>query len=135
MPRDPSGANMGWLNNLIDGVGIAQHKTAVESFLKEYVGLELPPSEMDRFTPLIAAGYHDGKSQADIGLKIATAYYANACEGDAQDREAASRIFMKLNMALSIAVVSGVELADVEEMKLVVRHSTQQRLLRSTQLR
>ena len=69
-------------------------------------------------------------SGADVILKMATAFYAHACVGSAQDRLAAKRIFMALEFAIPAAVVAGaISPAGAQELRIVVRHSTQQRML------
>lgn len=122
---------MGFFGNLIEGAGIAKHKTAVDAFLKRAVGLDLPPSQLDSFTPLIAAGYREGSSIEDIGLKIATAFYSRACTGTAADRGLADRLYLKLQFAIGASAASGaISAVATEEFEAIVRHYTQQRLLR-----
>ena len=122
---------MSFVGNMIERAGIAKHKAAVDSFLKRVVGLDLSSSQVDRFMPLIAAGYREGCSVEDIALKIATAFYAKACEGSARERAIAERLFIKLQFAIGASAASGaISPESSEEFQTVVRHSTQQRLLR-----
>ena len=122
---------MSFFGNLIEGAGIAKHKGAIDSFLKRVVGLDLPSSQLDRFTPLIAAGYREGSSVEDIALKIATAFYAKACQGSERERAMAERLFIKLQFAIGASAASGaISPESAEEFRIVMRHSTQQRLLR-----
>jgi len=122
---------MSFFGNLIEGAGVARHKRWVEDFLKRYIGLNLPSAQLQRFTPLIAAGYREGSSVEDIALKIATAFYANACEGSARERAIAHQMFIKLQFAIGASVASGAITPETaEEFHVVVRHATQQRLLK-----
>jgi hypothetical protein len=122
---------MGFFGKLIEGVGIAKHKTAVEAFLKRVVGLDLPPSQVDSFTPLIAAGYREGSSIEDIALKIATAFYAKACTGSTADRAVADRLLIKLQFAIGASGASGAISAEAtKEYQQVVSSYTQRRMLR-----
>ena len=121
---------MGFFGNLIEGAGIAKHKSAVDAFLKRVVGLDLPSSDLDSFTPLIAAAYRAGSSIEDAALRIATAYYSKACLGTARVRAVADRLFLKLQFVIGASAASGaIATADAEEFQTVVRHYTQQRLL------
>jgi len=122
---------MGFFGNLIEGVGLAKHKAAVDAFLKRVVGLDLPTAQLDDFAPLIAAGYRAESSIEDIGLRIATAFYAKACMGTARDRAVADRLYLKLNFVIrTSAALGAIAIADAEEFETVVRDYTQQRLLR-----